>query len=74
MLSWLFDVATWTTGLLCAVVFGYGVLLQSPKRPDPRFSRLDRRNAEGRDRRKTNFGGPNGIERRLGPRRLSEGL
>ncbi|EIT68876.1 MULTISPECIES: hypothetical protein [Hydrocarboniphaga] len=75
MVNWLFDVATWTIGSVCALVFCYGLLTyKQPDQTKQKYARLDRRTAEGRDRRRVNVGGPNGIERRLGPRRLSENL
>lgn len=74
MVNWLFDLATWGIGAICAVVFVIGLLTPEKPATATAHTRLDRRAAERRDRRVENRGGPGGIERRLGPRRLSEHL
>jgi hypothetical protein len=71
---WLFDLATWAIGGLCALVFCYGALIADRQPSDSRYARLDRRAPESLDRRRRDVGGPHGLERRLGARRLSENL
>jgi hypothetical protein len=72
MLNWLIDVATMTVGALCIVAFLYGLVARDNIRPKRQFSRLDRRDFEHADRRREDLGPPSDVERRVGPRRISE--
>lgn len=72
MLNWLIDVATMTVGALCIVAFLYGLVARDDIRPKRQFSRLDRRDFENADRRREDLGPPSELERRAGPRRVSE--
>ena len=69
MLQWLLDTSTMAVGVLCVVMFLYGLVSQVRQRRD---TGAERRDPQRFERRREDQGAPYGIERRSNRARRHE--